>query len=82
MAKTHEEFSSAGFKFFPTTQDSPTYRNALVSSTIDFLYYRQVEVTEAEVSRVFIALHKPLSALFKLPSQTSSSETKLEPAYG
>ncbi len=82
MVRTHEEFRLAGFNYFPTTQDSPTYRNALVSSTIDFLYHRNVELSEAEVSRVFIALHKPLSATFTLPSHAASAEAKMEPAYG
>jgi endonuclease/exonuclease/phosphatase (EEP) superfamily protein YafD len=82
MVKTHAEFMAGGFAFFPMTEDPPTYRSALVSSSIDFVYHRNVTLNEPEVARVFIALHRPVAATFAIPSRATAPEKQLEPAYG
>jgi endonuclease/exonuclease/phosphatase (EEP) superfamily protein YafD len=53
-----------------------------VSSTIDFVYHRNVTVAKEEVAMVFIALHRPLSAEFTVPLHDPSLEKQLDVAYG
>jgi hypothetical protein len=82
MVKTHDELVQAGFACFPTTPHPPTYSSALVSSTIDFFFHRNATLSDPEVARVYIALHRPLAASITLKTDTPSTEAKLEPAFG
>ncbi len=82
MGKVQAELHAAGFRSFPVTQDPPTYRSALVSSTIDFMFHRQVTIAKEEVGMVFIALHKPIVAEFTIPHHTPADEKQLDTAQG
>jgi endonuclease/exonuclease/phosphatase (EEP) superfamily protein YafD len=82
MVKAHTDLIAAGFQSFPVTQDPPTYQSALVSSTIDFVFHRKVEIVKEEVAMVFIALHKPIAVEFSISQHVPVEEKQLDVAQG
>jgi hypothetical protein len=82
MCKARDQLVVGGFDYFPKSTEPPTYRSALVKSTIDFVFHRNVTFHEPEISSVFIAQHRPVSANIELPSHAVSLSTSLDVAYG
>jgi hypothetical protein len=82
MCKAAEQLLSSGFKHYPVSCEPPTYRSALSKSTIDFVFHRNVSFQEPEVSKVYIAQHRPISASVELPAHAISPPTELEAALG
>jgi endonuclease/exonuclease/phosphatase (EEP) superfamily protein YafD len=82
MTRAHADLALHGFASFPTSTTLPTYRSSSVSSTIDYIYYRNLRVEECEVARVFIAQHRPLAAVISLHNGDFAPPNALETAYG
>ncbi len=64
-----------GFGIFPDSADRVSYRSGMTSSTIDFVFHRNVTVQTQDIARVFIAQHKPIVCTFGglLPSNGNNT---------
>jgi endonuclease/exonuclease/phosphatase (EEP) superfamily protein YafD len=82
MSKAHADLTHLGFQSFPTESMPPTYRSASVTSTIDFVFHRNLNVGEKEVARIFIAQHRPVATQVSLTADSSPPGPALETAYG
>ncbi len=72
-----------GYAIFPTSAERATYRSGVTSSTIDFVFHRNVKAVNQDIARVFIAQHKPITCSFDpLPNSTIESSANTSRAFG
>jgi hypothetical protein len=72
-----------GYAIFPNSAKQATYRSGVTSSTIDFVFHRQVQVKQQDIARIFIAQHKPITCSFgPLPIPADATPSNMTIALG